>query len=148
MWRPTLCWYVGYATNTRPSGAIQQKPYAPKCTGADAEASARRKFDTAVLREAISAAVEAHGKGLILPKEMPIDPKTREGYVRYAPGFSSVPESGAHPYTVEALSKFLGFVKSGKQEPTNSFIAAFGAEELIADKVMTESQCGWPTRIR
>jgi hypothetical protein len=104
--------------------------------------SARRKFDTAVLREAIAAAVEAHGKGLILPKEMPIDSKTNVSKIRYAPAFGvSAPESGAHPYTTQALAQFLGFTKPGKrQEPTDSFVAAFGAEELIADGIMKESQ--------
>ena len=80
--------------------------------------------------------VEAHGAGKILPSEMKIDPKTNTTVLRYAPGFgigASAPESGAHPYTTEALAKFLGFVKDKNQRPSNSFIAAFGAEELIAD---------------
>jgi hypothetical protein len=106
--------------------------------------TARRKFDTAVLREAITAAVTAHGKGLILSKEMPVPKDTREGYIRYAPSFAAnqpAPESGARPYTTQALAQFLGFTKPGKrQEPTDSFVAAFGAEELIADGIMKESQ--------
>jgi hypothetical protein len=105
------------------------------------ENSARRKFDTSVLREAIGAAVNAHGKGLILPSEMPIDSKTNTSKIRYAPAFMvSATDSVAHPYTIETLAKFLGFVKSGNQEPTNSFITAFGAEELIADGVLKASQ--------
>jgi hypothetical protein len=108
------------------------------------ENSARRKFDTSVFREAIAAAVEAHGKGLIPPKEMPIDPKTRTDTIRYAPTFStekpSVTDSVTHPYTMESFAKFLGFVKAESQKSTNSFIAAFGAEELIADGIMKESQ--------
>lgn len=105
------------------------------------ENTARRKFDTAVLREAIAAAVEAHGKGLILPKEMPIDPKTNTTVIRSAPSFSvSGTDPVPHPYTVDRLAKFLGFVKTDSQKPTNSFIAAFGAEELIADGVLKESQ--------
>jgi hypothetical protein len=101
-----------------------------------------RKFDTSVIREAIAAAVEAHGKGLRLPKEMPIEPRTDPKFIRNAPSFGTVTESVtvAHPYTVEALAKFLGFVKAKSATATNSFIAAFGAEELIADNVLKESQ--------
>jgi hypothetical protein len=84
---------------------------------------------------------------LILPKEMPF--KTEQGQrtdlIRVAPGYISGSSTGSVPlpptaYTVDGLAKFLGFVKADSQKPTNSFIAAFGAEELIADKVMTESQ--------
>jgi hypothetical protein len=108
------------------------------------ENSARRIPGVSDIREAISAAVKAHGAGKILAEEMPIDSKTNTTVVRYAPKFStekpSAPDSGAHPYTTESLAKFLGFVKDKNQRPTDSFVAAFGAEELIADKVMTESQ--------
>jgi hypothetical protein len=103
--------------------------------------SARRKFDTSVIREAIEAAVKAHGAGKILPSEMPIESETRDGFVRYAPSFSAcVTESVTHPYTVESLAKFLGFVNAKSETATNSFITAFGAEELIADGVLKESQ--------
>jgi hypothetical protein len=100
------------------------------------ENSARRKFDTSVIREAISAAVQAHGAGKILPKEMPIEPRTDPKFIRNAPSFVTSPESGevGHPYTVRALALFLGCSKPSKrEEPTDSFVAAFGAEELIAD---------------
>jgi hypothetical protein len=64
--------------------------------------------------------------------------------IRYAPQLStektSGPESGPHPYTVDVLAKFLGFVRPSTQKPTDSFVAAFGAEELIADGIMKESQ--------
>ena len=46
----------------------------------------------------------------------------------------------AYPYTIKALAKFLGFVKDKNQRPTDSFVAAFSAEELIADGVLKESQ--------
>src|ERR1700676_2089707 len=116
------------------------------------ENSARRKFDTSVLREAIAAAVKAHGADMILPNEMPFvrGERQRTDMIRIAPSFSTsstdsvaLPPPGhgiQHGYTVDSLAKFLGFVKSGNQEPTNSFIAAFGAEELIADGIMKESQ--------
>ena len=55
--------------------------------------------------EAIAAAVQAHGDGKILASEMPIARDTRDGYVRYAPSFSTnqpAPDSGARPYTVGA----------------------------------------------
>jgi hypothetical protein len=106
------------------------------------ENSARRKFDISVIREAIGAAVEAHGKGLILPTEMEIKPRTDPKVIRNAPKYVTTSESEAvaHPYTLESLAKLLGFVKQKAQQPTHSFIAAFGAEELIADRVFTESQ--------
>jgi hypothetical protein len=113
------------------------------------ENSARRKFDMAVLREAIAAGVKAHGAGKILSSEMPfvIGERQRTDLIRVAPKFTTPYASGTAPvplppqaYTIEGLAKFLGFVKTESQRPSNSFIAAFGAEELIADKVMTESQ--------
>jgi hypothetical protein len=119
------------------------------------ENTARRKFDTSVLREAIAAAVEAHGKGLILPKEMPfaIGEAQRTDQIRVAPGYvagtisssrnSSVVESTILPktsYTLDGLANFLGFIIPSTKRATQSFIAAFGAEELIADGVMKESQ--------
>jgi len=72
---------------------------------------------------------------------MPIDAKTRDGYVRYAPSFSQTQSATtvvAHPYTAEAVAKFLGFVKQGSQQPTNNFYAAFGAQELISEGYLTE----------
>jgi hypothetical protein len=109
------------------------------------ENTARRKLDTSVLREAISAAVQAHGKGLILPKEMQIEKQADPKSVRSAPSFTTSTESVdvaqiPHAYTLPVLARFLGFVKAASQIPTNSFIAAFGAEELIADGVIKESQ--------
>jgi hypothetical protein len=91
----------------------------------------------------LAAGVQAHGVGRILPREMSIDPSTRKEAIRYAPSFSQMPptpDSGVRPYTVEALAKFLGFVKSGTQEPTNNFVAAFGAAELIYEGHLKESQ--------
>jgi hypothetical protein len=108
------------------------------------ENSARRNPGVPDIREAIIAAVTAHGAGKILPSEMVIELRTNPDYVRYAPKYSTGPDSGPvslhHPYTVDALATFLVFVKSSTQKPTNSFEAVFGAEELRADKVLTESQ--------
>jgi hypothetical protein len=55
-----------------------------------------------------------------------------------SPFSSLAPTVGAHPYTVESIAKFLGFVKSKSQEPTNNFYAAFGAQELISEGYLTE----------
>jgi hypothetical protein len=100
-----------------------------------------------VLREAIAAAVTAHGAGKILPKEMPFKKEQgqRTDLIRVAPGYSSGSVTGSvilpkTAYTVDGLAKFLGFVKATSDTPTNSFIAAFGAEELIDDGVLKESQ--------
>src|ERR1700722_4413359 len=97
------------------------------------ENTARRKFDTSVLREAISAAVQAHGKGLILPKEMPfaIGEAQRTDQIRVAPGYaagtipSSRNNSGTESvllprgaYTTDGLAKFLGFVRPGNNKAT------------------------------
>jgi hypothetical protein len=59
-----------------------------------------------------------------------------------APNYVTASDSEvvAHPYTLEALAKFLGFVKQKAQEPTHSFVAAFAAEELIHGGVLKESQ--------
>lgn len=99
------------------------------------ENSARRKFDTSVIREAIGAAVKAHGEDSGLP-EIKVEPRTDPKFIRNAPNYGTVPESGKveHPYTLEVLAKFLGFVAPRNQKATESFIAAFGAEELIATK--------------
>jgi hypothetical protein len=73
---------------------------------------------------------------------MPIEPHTKPEHVRYAPGFSSSPAGGEdHKYTVQALAKFLGLLKPGnRQEPRNSFVAAFGAVELISEGYLTEER--------
>ena len=98
----------------------------------DSAYTARRKFDMAVLREAIAAGVQAHGAGKILPSEMPVDSKTNTTVIRSAPSFSvSGTDPVPHPYTTEVLAKFLGFVKSQDRAPTSNFLAAFGAVELI-----------------
>lgn len=100
------------------------------------------KTDASVLRETILAAVEAHGAGKIAADEMPIDPSTNKNVIRYAPGFGPVTAgvTGAHPYTVEVLAKFLGMVKTGSQTARDSFVAAFGAVELISEGYLTEER--------
>jgi hypothetical protein len=106
------------------------------------ENTARRKFDTSVLREKFFAAVEAHGAGKILASEMPIDPKTNIAAVRYAPSYVIDPSLVAatdHPYTIEALARFLGLVKAGSLSPKDSFVAAFGAVELISEGYLNEA---------
>lgn len=111
------------------------------------ENSGRRKFDTSVLREAIAAAVAAHGAGKILPKEMPFKKEQgqRTDLIRVAPGYNSgsIVESTTLPlqaYTLDGLANFLGFIIRSTKRATQSFIAVFGAEELIADKILKESQ--------
>jgi hypothetical protein len=91
----------------------------------------------------IEATVKALGNGLIAPGEMPIDPKTNINTIRYAPPYSvgpSVTAGVTHPYTIESMAKFLGFVKSGSQTPRDSFVAAFGALELISEGLISESR--------
>ena len=68
--------------------------------------------------------------------------RQRTDRIRVAPSYSTS-ESDVLPltaYTLTGLAAFLGFVKPKSQEPTSSFVAAFGAEELIADGVLRESQ--------
>jgi hypothetical protein len=110
----------------------------------------RRTFsetDASILREAIEAAVEAHGKGLILPKEMPFKKEQgqRTDLIRVAPGYQTggIADSATLPptaYTIDGLADFLGFIRPQTKRASESFIAAFGAEELIADGVLKESQ--------
>jgi len=61
-------------------------------------------------------------------------PRTDPKFIRNAPNYGTGPDSGPveHQYTIDALAKFLGFVAPGNQKTTESFVAAFGAEELIA----------------
>ena len=97
--------------------------------------SAQPKWIRATVKNlAIKATVQAHGAGKIAPDEMPIsNPKM----LRFAPSYSvggKTPAPGeSHPYTVDALAKFLGLVKQKSQEPKDSFHAAFGAIELIEE---------------
>src|SRR6267154_2186796 len=104
------------------------------------ENSARRNPGIPDIREAIAAAVQAHGAGKILPKEMEIkNPKM----LRDAPAYPIAERAESdlsHPYTVEALARFLGFVKSQDRALTSNFNAAFGAAELIAEGHLKESQ--------
>jgi hypothetical protein len=110
------------------------------------ENSARRTPGIPDIREAIAAGVQAHGAGKILPGEMPISKDTRLDAIRVAPGYTPIERevvTTSRPstvYTTEALAKFLGFFSGSQGQPTASFKAAFGAEELIADGVMKESQ--------
>lgn len=112
----------------------------------------------AVLRETIQAAVEAHGQGRILFDEMPLDPSTRRDQMRYAPGFSTpavsdtagvIPERDPkafrdfvqknHGYTLNDLAKFLGLMQP-KGDLRPSFIAAFGAVELLSEGYLTDAK--------
>jgi hypothetical protein len=55
--------------------------------------------------------VQALAEGKIAPKEMPIDPKTNVGDIRYAPSFTSIAPAQRIPetrYTIDSLAKFLG----------------------------------------
>jgi hypothetical protein len=102
-----------------------------------------RHKNTLQIFEIITAAVKAHGEGKIAPDEMRIESKTRDDAIRYAPGFSQTacaPSEGAHPYTVEALAKFLGMVKPDNQRPRDSFVACFGALELIDEGYLSEAR--------
>ena len=91
--------------------------------------------------EAIRAAVQAYGAGKIsvgdgVGEIIPV-PKTNDTLKRYAPSFS-VPDDPSscaaheHPYTMQTLAKFLGFVDPNG-ESTRTFDAAFGAIELLKE---------------
>jgi len=118
----------------------------------------------AELFEAIKAAVAAHGSGKIGKDEMPFPPGTDPKLVRFAPKYTAgtaavpvgdSPEARAaraafskeiaeknerHAFTVEALAKFLGLVKQESQRPKDSFVAAFGALELVSEGYLTEAR--------
>jgi len=88
------------------------------------------KTDAGVLRETITAAIQALGEGKIAPEEMPIPPKTNTGEIRYAPSFSAsvvlaqrIPESR---YTIDSLAKFLGEAKADGHAH-DAFRITFGA---------------------
>ncbi len=98
------------------------------------------RTNAGVLRETITATIRALGEGKITPEEMPIDPKTKTEYIRYAPGYTTMsPAGAAHPYTVEALAKFLGEL-DGRDEPHAAFKNAFASLELISRGRLTEAQ--------
>jgi len=103
--------------------------------------------DIRTLFEAIRAAVEAYGAGKINEGEKGGEiqpaPKTNLTQIRYAPSFSlpnlSSLAANEHPYTMQTLASFLGFVQPSKQ-PTTMFDAAFGALELIKEGYLTEAR--------
>jgi len=81
-----------------------------------------------VVLESVYAAVKALGEGKIEVEAL--DPKTRTDYIRYAPSFmASAPTVGAHPYTVDSVALFLGYVKKSTGRPKNSVVAALGILE-------------------
>ena len=99
------------------------------------------KYTPLVMMEAIAGAVKALAEGEItLPAP---DCKTRMEYIRYAPSFipgkECAPSGGAHPYTIESIATFLGFV-SKKGKVRNSVAAAFEALELMEQKVIDRKQ--------
>jgi hypothetical protein len=61
---------------------------------------------------------------------------TRKDHIRHVEGF---PTAGSVPYTVAALARFLGEVKSDSK-PRDSFVAAFDALELMSEGYLTEAQ--------
>lgn len=111
------------------------------------ENATRKKLDIQTLFESIRATVEAYGAGRIsvgdgLGEIHPV-PKTKDSVVRYAPSFclpsgSSVAATD-HPYVMQTLANFLGFVQPNGQ-PTVAFDAAFGALELLSEGYLTESR--------
>lgn len=96
-----------------------------------------------VVIESVRAAVQAYAEGKITLDEMPVGEDTRKGYIRYAPSFMAgvpAPPVGARPYTMDSLAKFLGMVRSGRKEPQDRFVAAFGAVELIEEGYLSETK--------
>ena len=85
-----------------------------------------------VVREAVAAVVRALAEGKIALE--PVDPKTRKELIRYAPSFvpsgASSPATGDHPYTIDAVARFLGYVKRSTNRAKDSVVAAFGFLEL------------------
>ena len=96
--------------------------------------------DASVIRETITAAVQALAEGKIKPTELPIAPHTKSQHVRYAPSYSSTGAApvDAHPYTIEGLAKFLGEVDK-RGEPRDTFKTVFGMLELLSDGHLTEA---------
>jgi hypothetical protein len=52
------------------------------------------KTDPSVLRETITATLQALGEGKIKAEELPVPPDTRQDHIRYAPGFGRSPVVG------------------------------------------------------
>ena len=84
-----------------------------------------------VVLESVYAAVKALGEGKIEVEAL--DPKTNIGHIRYAPSFTgqnvSSPTVGEHPYTVDSIARFLGYVKKSTNRAKNSVVAALGILE-------------------
>jgi hypothetical protein len=92
-----------------------------------------------IMLEAISAAVQAFGEGKI---DIPApDAKTRKDLIRYAPSFIPGGSSTAavdHPYTIDTLARFLGYVKRKSNTAKDSVVSAIGALELMEKKVIND----------
>jgi len=82
----------------------------------------------------ILATLRALADGKITAEEMAVAEDTRKDAIRYAPGFGPVPLAVhvPHPYTIDALAKFLGAVRDDGHA-TEDFKAAFSALELIEE---------------
>jgi ParB-like nuclease domain len=90
--------------------------------------------------ETVSAVVKAYAEGKIELNGLP--EKTKNVYVRYAPSFlpaTCAPLSGAHPYTIESIASFLGWLKpSGR--PQEKVATALTALQFIEEEILTEDQ--------
>lgn len=89
--------------------------------------------------ESVKATVAALATGQIKPEDMPVDPKTREDYIRYAPSYitgkPSVSKLETHPYTVLSVATFLGATKQNGKEAESKIVAALRVLELEEMKV-------------
>lgn len=103
-------------------------------------ASENVKGELPVVLEAVNAAVKALGENKI--ELEPLDPKTRKEVVRYAPSFIPGKQSSTtvvlHPYTVDSLAAYLGYIKRDSKKAKNSVVAAMGILEQ-AEKAQTEA---------
>lgn len=99
------------------------------------------KKDASVLRETITSTLTALAEGKIKPDEMSVPEDTNERFIRYAPGFGTRADTGARRYTVEALAKFLGEVRSdrGEVRPRHEFVNAFNSLELMSENHLSEA---------
>jgi hypothetical protein len=88
--------------------------------------------------ETIAAVVKAYAQGKI--ELNGLSEKTNKGIIRYAPSFlvgPSASRSGEHPYTLQSVGEFLGWLKPNG-EAQNKVSVALTALQLIEEGILTE----------
>lgn len=102
--------------------------------------------DLRTVMENVAAAVNGLASGELSPTKFAVDPSTNASVLRFAPsyiaGIAPATNFVARPYTVAAVARYLGYVKTtaGKTNPDEKVLAALSVLELIELGIYKKNQ--------